>query len=287
MENVKLFKKQTKMANTNLNKAKKAKNDEFYTQLSDIENELNHYTDQLKDKIVYCNCDNEDSAFITYFKTQPIKKLLHSSIQEGIDFRSPESIKMLEECDIVVTNPPFSLFREYIAQLVEYDKKFIIIGNKNAITYKEIFKLIKDNKLWLGYNSPGISEFIQLDGLIKKFGNINWFANVEVTTRNEDLILYKKYKKTDYPKYDNYNAINVDKVKDIPINYKGAMGVPITFLGKHNPEQFEILKCSAYSEPTHYGCGGLYVNGNKKYARILIKNKRVWEDGNWTKRNTY
>ena len=265
--------------NKNLNKAKKEKNDEFYTQSSDIENELKHYTNHFKDKIVYCNCDNKDSKFIEYFKTQPIKKLLHSSINEGIDFRSPEAIEILKEADIVVTNPPFSLFRECVAQLVEYKKKFIIVGNNNAITYKEIFKLIKDNKLWLGVNSNKTMEFKlskeyekwnRLDEDGNKFGKVpavSWFTNLTHNKRNEELILYKKYNKNDYPKYDNYDAINVDKVKDIPIDYKGVMGVPITFMDKFNPEQFEILKLIE----------GKYriLNGKNIYQRLEIKNKRL------------
>jgi len=157
------------------------------------------------------------------------------------DFRSKESIELLKQADIVVTNPPFSLFREYVAQLVEYKKKFIMIGNKNAITYKETFRLIKDNKLWLGNTSP--KEFLQPSGETKKSlnGLTRWFTNLSHNKRNEELILYKKYNKTEYPKYDNYDAINVDKVKEIPVNYKGVMGVPITFLDKHNPKQFEII----------------------------------------------
>lgn len=261
--------------NSNLHAAKTAKNDEFYTQLVDIENELKHYKDHFKGKVVYCNCDDaEESNFFKYFSLNfehlGLKKLITSCYNEngrgrylvyegdkngnnvpdadeiGVfefegngDFRSAESIKLLKEADIVVTNPPFSLFREYIAQLMEYSKKFLVIGNMNAITYKEIFPLIKENKLWLGYNY--CKEFIMPNGEIKSFGNINWYTNLEHDKRNEEIILYRTYNETDYPKYDNYDAINVNKVKDIPCDYDGVMGVPITFLDKYNPNQFEIV----------------------------------------------
>ena len=140
------------------------------------------------------------------------------TLQQNGDFRSPESIELLKEADIVVTNPPFSLFREYIAQLMEYDKKFLIIGNKNAITYKEFFPLLKDNKAWIGYNN--VKEFRQPDGSMKKFGNIGWYTNLDIKKRHEEIVLYKKYTPEEYPKYDNYDAINVDKVSDIPHKYR-------------------------------------------------------------------
>jgi hypothetical protein len=169
------------------------------------------------------------------------------------DFRSQESIELLKQADIVVTNPPFSLFREYVAQLIEYDKKFVIIGHQNAISYKEIFKLIKDNKMWLGYGfKGGAAHFINQhyedyatagdhkEGMIRVSGVV-WFTNLDIFKRHEDLILYKKYTPEEYPAYDNYDAINVDVTKDIPVDFTGAMGVPITFLDKYNPEQFEII----------------------------------------------
>jgi hypothetical protein len=273
------------MKNKTLNQAKKAKNDEFYTRLEDIENELHHYRDCFKGKVVYCNCDDPRvSNFFHYFSYKfedlGLKKLIatcygHGDIEDfghgddesavcivyegdkngnlipdreeieviplkgNGDFRSPECIEFLKEADIVVTNPPFSLFREFVDLMMEYDKKFLIIGNNNAISYQEIFKYIKENQLWLGYTSP--KEFLQPDGLIKKFGNIGWYTNLPVNKRNEKLILVRKYNEKDYPKYDNYDAINVDKVVDIPMDYYGVMGVPITFLDKHCPEQFEII----------------------------------------------
>jgi len=196
------------------------------------------------------------------------------------DFRSKECIDLLKQSDIVVTNPPFSLFREYVSQLVEYDKKFIIVGHQNAITYKEIFKLIKDNKLWLGYGfNGGAAHFINknyedyatagnhIEGMIRVSG-VNWFTNLEIKKRHEDLILYKLYNKGDYPKYDNYDALNIDKTKDIPLDYDGIMGVPITFLDKYNPEQFEIIgqgQGNLYRELTPKGL-------KKKFVEDYYKN---------------
>jgi hypothetical protein len=189
----------------------------------------------------------------------------------------------LKEVDVVITNPPFSLFREYVAQLVEYEKKFLIIGNMNAITYKEIFSMIKENKMWVGYNNgtkeymvPNNYKFTREENGIKyqSMGNTYWFTNLDIRKRHEDIILYKKYNPTDYLKYDNYDAINVDKTKDIPIDYEEEMGVPITFIEKYNPDRFEILKCSAYVDDKNFGAGALFVNGEKRYARIIIK-KRV------------
>ena len=213
------------MKNNNLHAAKREKNNEFYTQLKDIENELQYYTEHFRDKVVYCNCDNPDkSMFVKHFRDNferlGIKKLLISYIDpetgEG-DFRSSKSISLLKEADIVVTNPPFSLFREYIAQLVEHKKKFLVVGNMNAITYKEIFGLIKENRVWLGISKP--KTFIQPDGTEKKFGNICWFTNLKHRKRNEELPLYRKYNPIDYPKYDNYDAIEVSKTKNIPYDY--------------------------------------------------------------------
>ncbi|MCG2701378.1 adenine-specific methyltransferase EcoRI family protein, partial [Candidatus Parcubacteria bacterium] len=189
----------------------------------------------------------------------------------------PECIELLKQADIIVTNPPFSLFREYAAQLVEHDKKFVIIGNDNANTYKEIFKLIKENKIWSGYNK--VKEFCRPDGLMQKFGNVGWFTNLEINKRHEDLILYETYKGNEkkYPKYDNYDAINIDKTKDIPADYKGAMGVPITFLDKYNPEQFEIIGHigSVGYDGVYSFANAIYINGRKLFKRILIKNKKV------------
>lgn len=230
------------------------------------------------------------------------------------DFRSAECVELLKQADIVVTNPPFSLFREYVAQLIEYDKKFLIIGNVNAITYKEIFPLVKDNKIWLGAsihsgdrefgipdNYPLTAAGYRVDAEGKKYirvKGVRWFTNLDYTKRHEDLILYKKYNPEEYPKYDNYDAINVDKVADIPCDYEGVMGVPITFLDKYNPEQFEIVEfrkgvdgkdliystlgggTPALLQNTHPAMpiGGLMnnpkdtvVNGKSKYARILVR----------------
>ena len=293
--------------NKNLHKAKREKNDEFYTQLADIENELAHYRAHFMDKAVYCNCDDPRiSNFFHYFsynfKHLGLKKLisacyknqkrdlfsdhkseraiwleyegtegssvphaedigLHTFKGDG-DFRSEECVELLRQADIVVTNPPFSLFREYVAQLMEYGKKFLIIGNKNAITYKDTFSFIKENKLWIGNTPMGKdmlfdvpdkyaqvlikskkegSSYRLVDGTVKARSQSIWFTNMDHKKRHEELILYKKFSSDKYPRYDNYDAIEVSKVKDIPIDYEGAIGVPITFLDKYNPEQFEII----------------------------------------------
>lgn len=332
-----------KVEHKNLTSAKTSKNDEFYTQLSDIERELKHYKNHFKDKVVFCNCDDPRISnffhFFSYnFEKFGLKKLIttcyknqerdlfsenkseHAIYLEytgdkngnnvpdpdeiGIknlkgdgDFRSKESIELLKQSDIVVTNPPFSLFREYVAQLIEYDKKFLIIGNINAISYKEIFKLIKENKAWLGVNmGRGISGFIvpkhyELYGSearvdengnrIVATNNCLWLTNLDNPKRHEELILYKNYSPEEFPTYDSYDAINVDKTKDIPMDYPGAMGVPITFLDKYNPDQFEIIdgigRYSMLTGPTPKTQGTYLtkINGNPKYARIVIRNKKL------------
>lgn len=413
-----------KVANTNLHDAKKNKKDEFYTQLSDIENELKHYKEHFKDKIVYCNCDDPlQSAFFEYFfknfkwldlkalittcyKSQnyrevstedspkkayaikihrddvikdelinpqkhsiddidkvlsqmhPLKDVesvlslslsnsqtqsqetlkafeankhklfenFRAELESGLpkestqkskksykepslfpldedkglnnagDFRSKDCIELLKLADIVVTNPPFSLFREYVAQLVEYDKKFLIIGNVNAITYKDTFDLIKDNKLWLGVSitsgdrkfyvpdsTPlnaagcGVEKVIQngkeVERRFIRVKGVRWFSNLENKKRNEILETIASYKKNpeQYPKYDNYDAINVDKTIEIPLDYDGVMGVPITFLDKHNPKQFEIVAKMTTTGIDEFNFGYPYINGKKIYARILIR----------------
>lgn len=258
-------------ANANLHKAKTEKNDEFYTQLTDVAAELRHYKEHFRDKVVLCNCDDPTwSAFWKYFhlnfgvlglrklvsthyhKTEPTYKMEYeggndddvsvgtqTTLEGNGDFRNKECLELLDECDVVVTNPPFSLAREYMKILVEHEKPFVIIGDLNWITYKEIFPLLKENRVWLGYCS--VKEFVQPDGSIKKFGNKLWFTNLDIQKRHERLLLWKHYTPEEYPKYDNYDAINVDKVADIPVDYEGVMGVPITFLDKYNPEQFEIV----------------------------------------------
>ena len=303
------------MANANLSNAKRAKNDEFYTQLSDIEKEMAHYKDFFKGKIVYCNCDDaRDSNFFKFFannfESLGLKKLITTGYKEngkGVklvyegdkngnfmvddtevvvtelegngDFRSEECIELLKECDVVVTNPPFSLFREYVAQLMEYEKKFLIIGSMNAITYKEIFPYIKNNELWLGMN--WVKDFVQPNGEVKKFGNICWYTNIAHSRRNTELDLYKKYSADEYPKYDNYDAIEVSKVSEIPTDYDRVMGVPITFLDKYCPIQFEIVGATE-SEGKGFS-NGLFdeafkitqplVNGNRIYKRLFIKKR--------------
>ena len=201
------------------------------------------------------------------------------------DFRSDECIELLKQADIVVTNPPFSLFREYVAQLMEYGKKFLIIGNKNAVTYKEVFKAIKENHLWLGVRNINDDMWLFLpddeekyekivDGRKMKHIQACWFTNLDHRKRNENLILYKKYTPQEFPKYDNYEAINVDKVVDIPCDYDGVMGVPITFLDKYNPKQFEILGDSRYHDGQDFADDINIIKGKGLYRRILIRRRK-------------
>lgn len=360
--------------NASMNAALKAKNDEFYTLLTDIEKEMRYYRKYFKDKTVLCNCDDPfESNFFKYFALNfnrlGLKKLIatcyYSSpiaghqLQYGFDsngqmtfgledkraeetknkrpykavvtqvydkmgdggvdmldvaelfrsgenelvelkgngdFRSPECLALLDEADIVVTNPPFSLFRDYVAVLMEHQKKFIIIGNSNAITYKEVFPLIMQDKLWLGVTRSGtgsmwfrvMEDFPEKTGQkiengirYQTIGNSAWFTNVDVKKRHEELILVKRYSPEAYPSYDNYDAIEVSKIVDIPYDYNGIMGVPITFLGKYNPDQFEIIGATE-SEGKGFS-NGLWdeksgiaqplVQGARKYKRIFIRNK--------------
>ena len=312
-----------KATNNLLQKAKKLKNDEFYTQIQDIERELHYYKNHFEGKIVYCNCDDPYTSnffkyFVSNFKELKLKKVIASCFKEQTpnlfstkeiekaffaeyegekiavsyfkgdgDFRSAECIALLKQSDIVVTNPPFSLFREYVAQLVKYDKKFLIIGNINAITYKEIFKLIQENKAWLGVHlGRGISGFIvpqhyELYGTetqIDTFGNrivspnnCLWLTNLDNFKRHEEIVLTKRYlgNESNYPKYDNYDGIHIDKTQNIPSDYTGYMGVPITFLHKFNPNQFEIVKFRKGDNEKD-----LSINGKYPYFRILVRNKR-------------
>ena len=329
------------MANTSreLSKARKQKKDEFYTQLSDIENELRHYKEHFRGKTVLCNCDDPRvSNFFHYFAYQfealGLKRLITTcyknqtpdlfsqhdceraislvydgdkngnrvpdpeeigihELQGDGDFRSPECIELLMQADIVVTNPPFSLFREYVAQLMRFKKKFIIVGHQNAITYREIFPLIVNNQLWLGYGfKGGASHFISIyediasagdhrTGMIRVSGVV-WFTNLEIKKRHENLILFRNYTPQEYPAYDNYAAIEVGKTADIPMDYDGVMGVPITFLEKFNPDQFEIVGATE-SEGRGFS-NGLWkpesgvvqpmVNGERKYKRIFIRRRK-------------
>lgn len=353
------------MANRNLNAAKTAKKDEFYTEMIDIERELQHYWPHFKGKVVFCNCDDPyESNFFKYFALHfnhlGLKKLICTcyngspvqgnelmidfgdfseepkkiafkveitevkdlngdgsvdladvryllqnnknviSILKTGDFRDPECIALLKEADVVVTNPPFSLFREYVGLLMEYKKKFLIIGHQNAITYKEFFPLLQSNQIWLGYGFKGAAahffspyEDVATASNHKKdkirVSGVNWFTNLEIPKRQEELDLVCRYSPEEYPNYDNYNAINVGKTQDIPYDYPGIMGVPITFLDKYNPNQFEIVwqasgntRASAPSSvlkevgykshpEDRGGCG--VVNGKRQYSRILIRNK--------------
>lgn len=339
------------MANKNLNAAKAAKKDEFYTQLEDINNELRHYREHFRGKTVLCNCDdprvsnfftyfaynfeflglkrlittcykNQDTDLFTQNKSEQAVYLIYDGDKNGNsipdpqeigihplkgdgDFRSRECVELLKQADIVVTNPPFSLFREYVAQLVQYEKKFLIIGHQNAIHYKEIFPLIKQNKVWLGYGfKGGAGHFMSnyedkatagdhREGLIRVSG-VHWFTNLEIRKRHEDLILYKHYTPEEYPHYENYDAIEVAKTADIPCDYDGIMGVPTTFLDKYNPNQFEIIGLAEGDLGKELGLkpynrelkkinkslrdGQLFYMTNgfpqKPYSRILICRKR-------------
>ena len=287
--------------NKNLAAAKRIKNDEFYTRLEDIEKELTNYKEYFKDKIIYCNCDDvEYSNFYKYFKDNfnelGIKKIIATNLSlnktayktefnnnskeirtqlcGNVDFRSEECIELLKSADLVITNPPFSLFREYIAQLIKYNKKFLVIGNMNAATYKEIFPLFKNNQVWFGYTSPKI--FITPDRTEKKFSNILWYTNLESGKRHCRIDLKNCYygNENSYPKYDNYDAIKVSKVVNIPKDYYGLMGVPVTFLSKYCPEQFELVGHD--HDLTGDGGAGIsdgqfICNGKNVYKRVLIK----------------
>jgi len=316
--------------NRSLLAANKAKYDEFYTQLTDIEEELKHYRKSFRDKTIYCNCDdptisnfskyfslnfekfglkrlittsyknvepdlfsihdNESAVGFNYTGNEPKPTIFH--LNGDGDFRSQECIELLKQADIVVTNPPFSLFREYVAQLIEYDKKFLILGNANAVTYKEVFPLIKSGKLWLGNKAFGRGGMLFdvpedyarslernkkegfaykiVDGIFKAISHALWFTNIDYKKRYEDIILYKEYSPQEYPKYDQYDAINVDRVCDIPKDYSGEMGVPITFLDKHNPDQFDIVAMTAFGK-----LGVFQVHGKNKYRRIIVRNRRL------------
>lgn len=356
--------------NASLNRAAISKEDEFYTQLPDIEVEMRHYRKQLQGKVIFCNCDDPfESNFFKYFAMNfnflGLKKLIATSYSDspvaykqlslldvtslygknidpkppykieitevndenadgavGLadveyllkngnnvltllkgqgDFRSAECIDLLKEADIVVTNPPFSLFREYIAQLMEYNKRFIIIGNQNAATCKEIFPLLRDNKLWLGYHTgdmefvvpdyyqPRATRYREENGVkYRSMGNICWYTNVDIQKRHESITLYKHYTPEEYPRYVNYDAVEVSKVAEIPCDYDGEMGVPITFLDKYNPDQFEIIGSSIFlGKPmSQFASKGTYETGGVRfylpngdgtykrlYDRIVIKHK--------------
>lgn len=243
---------------------------------------------------LFSSNDSESAIYLEYYgdkndnKVPDPEEIGIKKLSGDGDFRSKESQELLKQADIVVTNPPFSLFREFVAQLIEYDKKFIIIGHQNAITYKEIFKLIKENKIWLGYGfKGGAAHFINQhyedyatagdhkEGMIRVSG-VNWFTNLDFEKRHEDLILYKKYTPEEFPKYDNYDAINVDVTKEIPMDYPGAIGVPITFLDKYNPDQFEILGLDDHRlEYPDWRGRGPDLNGKTIYRRLIIRNKRI------------
>ncbi len=230
----------TNKTNSHFHKAKNVKNDEFYTKLIDIKNELKYYEPQLKGKIIYLNCDNRESNFYRYFKDNFKRLGIKELLICAKDFRDTKSIEILKSADIVITNPPFSLFREYIKQLIDFDKKFLIIGNINAVSYKDIFYYIKNNKLRLGHKW-GATKFDISNGK-EKAVTITWYTNLETNRSNDPLVLFGEYNEIDYPVYFNYHAINVNKLADIPKDYYGIMGVPITYFHKYNPKQFKIIE---------------------------------------------
>lgn len=313
--------------NKKLQDARKGKNDEFYTQMEDIEKELQYYERHFFNKVVYCNCDDPThSNFVKYFEINfeklGLKKLIatyydrnntpykfevikgecglirrKTQLQGDGDFRSSECVEILKESDIICTNPPFSLFREYISQLIEHDKKFLIIGNVNAVDYKKVFSMIKKNKLWLGISIRSGDREFELPTDYQLFARrsrteknknfvrvtgVRWYTNLEHGQRPYKLVLNKRYTPDEYPKYDNYDAINVNKTIDIPYDYEGVMGVPITFLDKYDPEQFEIIGCNKlHGEPVGYHKEGTsfdaVIAGRAVYKRLFIRRKKISE----------
>ncbi len=330
--------------NSNLHDSSRNKQDEFYTNLQLIEDELRHYRTHFRGKCVLCNCDDPyESNFFKYFamnfnalglkrltatcyayscvagkeidlfsqRTKTPHKLVINEVGDvngdgridladvewlikndrnvlsrlkgDGDFRSKECVKLLEEADIVVTNPPFSLFREYVAQLMAHGKQFLILGNMNAVTYREIFLLIRDNKVWLGnkaghfwFKVPENYEEKATDFKIdengqkwRRMGNICWFTNLDIQKRHEELVLFRNYSPEAYPKYDNYDAIEVAKTADIPCDWFGDIGVPITFMAQYNPDQFEIIKFRKGDDDKD-----LSINGKPTYFRIIIRRRR-------------
>ena len=309
--------------NVYLNAAKAAKNDEFYTRYEDVSNEVSRYAEQFSGKSVYCNCDDpKHSNFWNYFRDHfeefrlralmathcvPEEEETYLTIYDGAgesririrsdgqfsagDFRSRDCLCFLDKADIICTNEPFSLFRPYIQQLIRHQKQFLIIGNMNAITYKEVFPLIKGNRMWLGYTQP--KQFLQPDGTAKQFGNVVWYTNMDVQNRRdglwhtdgrldpEKMIAHYRGNEAEYPPYDNYRAIEVGRIRNIPYDYDGAMGVPITILFSYSPKEFQILGAdeaegTGFSSGLFIGGGGrrqCYVNGKHVYKRIFIRNR--------------
>lgn len=309
-------------SNASLHAARRAKNDEFYTRLEDIVEELNHY--DFTDKIVFCNCDNpKQSNFWKYFHLNfehlKLKKLIATYYEPNNiqsfkaeysggnddtitplngdgDFRSSECIDLLKMADVIITNPPFSLFREYIDILMKYQKKFLIIGNVNAYKYKEIFPLIQQNKMWLGYrnlnrdmyfdvpdehkewlikNKKEGSAYKIIDGVVMgRLASACWYTNIDHEKRHKIFDTQCLYNPDIYPKYDSYDAINVNKVAEIPMDYDGIIGVPITFLDKYNPEQFEIVGEFNHGSDGDFDFAKPILNGKELFPRIAIRNKK-------------
>ncbi len=305
--------------NSSLLRAKENRNDEFYTLINDIENEFELYTDHFKNKTVYCNCDNpEESNFVVYFMenfhrlglkrfiaTHYVQRTLFDYMDGNVsstpkyldydgsevifdhmksdgDFRSRESVEFLKDADIVVTNPPFSLFRDFIAQLVEYDKQYLVVGNMNAITYRDIFPLIKEEKMWLG-NKTAHWRFRTPEGKIESVGPIVWFTNLTYEYGDKGLDLTAEYDPEVYPKFDNYDAINVDRLEDIPKDYQGIMGVPVSYMIYHTPKQFDLLGSRRWAKSKELLDAytgdvrpkerekAIYIDGNEIHSRLFIR----------------
>lgn len=262
------------MQSTKLLRAKRVKNDEFYTRYEDVKTECDNYRSHFFNKIIYCNCDTVDSAFVRYFselKAQGlIRDVWYSGGLSGADFRSPESIEKLKQVDLIVTNPPFSLFREFMDLLIKWNKKFLIIGNKNAVAYRNVFAQIKNNKIWFGVRKwTGGMSFLTPDNSIKDVPAI-WFTNLEHDYRPTLLALKKSFNRSEYHKYENTDAINVNRTADIPNDFFDVIGVPISFLEKYNSQQFEILGLDK-DFTSDKGAG--IVNGQRVYTRIFIRKK--------------
>lgn len=310
LENIELNTSKNGCDNSNLHTAKKVKNDEFYTRYEDIEAEVMKYRKYFKGKVVYLPCDDPAekksefwSFFVNNFDAFGLKKLIAThynedgkaykiwienditndgyiddgdALQEDLtgngDFRSPECIEILDESDIVCTNPPFSLMKEFLPLILKHNKEFLIIGPLNAATYKEIFPFILEKRIWAGYNN--VRHFVDPEGNQRTLGNVFWYTNLPNKSLTEELVLTKKYNPNEYDKFDNYDAININRVTDIPADYDGLMGVPTSFFqGKYNPNQFEIIGEIKHGSDGEFDFCKPFVNGVEKFTRLVIRRK--------------
>lgn len=289
-----------RMTSAKLHRARVEKNDEFYTRMIDIQEECDNYLDHFKGKVIYCNCDTEQSNFVKYFRYLKnrgmIKDIIHTGGLGGLDFRSRQSVELLEQADIVISNPPFSLFRQYITQIFDYNKDFLILGPMSAFSYKEVFEHIKNNKMWNGtralggalsmmFDVPNQKDLIESgkshvfnNGVAQAQISATWFTNLK-HNKQKPLVFTKTYagNESDYPKYDNYDAINIDRKTRIPSDYYGVMGLPITFLDRYNPEQFVILGLDKDLTTDGKGCR---IQGKSLYTRVFVKRKSANSSAN-------